>query len=132
MNPQPFKFHSYDDFFDHLSKEEKQIVSALDDMIRDLIPGIKRKLSYNVPFYSLNKRICFIWPASVPWGKVKLNGVQLGFCFGNLLNDELNFLERADRKQVYSKTYFSVKEIERDFDLLRHFLMEASRKDDPR
>jgi hypothetical protein len=82
-----------------------------------------------VPFYSLKKRVCFIWPSSVPWGKVKLKGVQLGFCQGYLLDDPEQFLDRGERKQVYSKTYFSISEIEKDCDLLRHFLFEAAKVD---
>lgn len=129
MNPQPFKFHSYDEFFEHLTKEEKLIVSLLDSIIQDLIPGVKRKLSYNVPYYSVRKRICFIWPSSIPWGKVKMNGVQLGFCTGYLLDDSENFLEKENRKQVYAKTFFSANEIEKNLDIIRYFLLEAAEKD---
>lgn len=129
MNPQPFKFSSFEEFLEHLSTPEKKIVLELQRLIEECIPNAKRKLSYNVPFYSLKKRICFIWPASVPWGKVKLNGVQLGFCQGFLLNDPEQFLDRGSRKQVYSKTYFKISEIEYDRDLLRHFLFEAAEQD---
>ena len=125
MNPQPVKFKSYDDFFNHLTNDEKKIVLELQGLIEECIPNAKRKLSYNVPFYSLKKRICFIWPASVPWGNVALKGVQFGFCQGFLLNDPEQFLDRGSRKQVYSKTYFKISEIEYDRDLLRHFLFEA-------
>lgn len=129
MNPQPFKFHSYDEFFESLSQVEKQIVSVLDEMIKDLIPGVKRKLSYNVPYYSVRQKICFIWPASVPWGKVKLHGVQLGFCKGFLLYDPENFLEKENRIQVFAKTLFSLEEIEKEQEMIRYFLLEAAEKD---
>lgn len=129
MNPQPFKFHSFEDFFEFLNSEEKQIVTVLDLMIFEIVPNVKRKLSYNVPFYSVKKRICFIWPASVPWGNVKLTGVQLGFCQGNLLFDPENYLDHGNRKQVFSKTFFSLNEIEKEFDLIKHFLMEATAVD---
>lgn len=129
MNPQSFKFHSYDEFFEFLPKEEKLIVSCLDSIIQELIPGVKRKLSYNVPYYSVRKRICFIWPSSVPWGNVKLKGVQLGFCNGYLLKDPENFLEKENRKQVYVKTFFSASEIEKDMDMIKYFLLGAAEND---
>lgn len=129
MNPQPVKFNSYDDFFASLTSLERKIVTELKQLIEECIPTASQKLSYNVPYYSLNKRICFIWPASVPWGKVKLKGVQLGFCQAHLLYDPEFFLDRGARKQVYSKTYFALNEIEKDHDLLKHFLLEAAEVD---
>lgn len=129
MNPQPVKFNSYADFYASLTSGEQKIVTELQRLIEDCIPAARQKLSYNVPYYSLNKRICFIWPASVVWGKVKLKGVQLGFCQAHLLYDPECFLDRGERKQVYSKTYFALSEIERDHDLLKHFLLEAAEVD---
>lgn len=125
MNPQPFKFNSYDDFLDHLTQTEKQLVHAMDELVATCAPQARRKLSYNVPFYSLNRRLCFIWPASVPWGKVPLQGVQFGFCEGHLLLDEEGFLDRGARKQVFSKTYFDLSAFLEDEAMLRHFLFEA-------
>lgn len=129
MNPQPFKFNSIQDFLEYLSESEKKMVFELQGLIEECVPKARQKLSYNVPFYSLKKRVCFIWPASVPWGKVKLKGVQLGFCQGYLLQDPHGFLDRGERKQVYSKTYFNISEIEKDRDLIRHFLFEAAAVD---
>ena len=125
MNSQHFKFNSFEEFLEYLPASEKKIVFELQGLIEDCMPNAKRKLSYNVPFYSLKNRVCFIWPSSVPWGKVKLEGVQLGFCQGYLLQDPDEFLERGERKQVYSKTYFKISEIEKDRELIRHFLFEA-------
>jgi hypothetical protein len=106
MNPQPFQFNSFEDFLNHLPESEKILVLELQVLIEECLPAVKRKLSYNVPFYSLKKRVCFIWPSSVPWGNVKLKGVQLGFCQGYLLQDPDAFLDRGARKQVYSKNLF--------------------------
>lgn len=52
-----------------------------------------------------------------------MKGVQLGFCNGNKLNDDINFLEKGLRKQVYSKTFNSTKEI--NVDLLKSYLLDA-------
>lgn len=127
---QNVNFSSVDEFLDYLPEHEREIVDRLRELIHEYIPNANEKLSYNVPYYSRNKRICFIWPASVPWGKVKLNGVQLGFCYGNLLRDELGFLEQGDRKQVFTKTFQSLQDI--DVDLVKMFLIEAVEMDNAR
>ena len=68
-------------------------------------------------------RICFIWPSAIPWGNVNLEGVQLGFCNGNLLTDELGYLEKGDRKQVYIKNFTDINEI--DIDLVKTYIFDA-------
>ncbi len=45
-------------------------------------------------------------------GKTK-EGVQLGFTKGYLLSDD-GYLEKGNRKQVFLKTFYSVKEIDSD------------------
>jgi molybdopterin-guanine dinucleotide biosynthesis protein A len=49
--------------------------------------------------------------------------MQFGFNKGYLLTDEINYLEKGNRKQVYWKTFHSVKEI--DIDLLKAYIFEA-------
>lgn len=111
---QPVNFSSVDDFLGFLPENEKKIVDILRALVFQAIPECTEKLSYNVPYYYRNKRICYIWPSSVPWGNVKLDGVQLGFCYGNLIPDEIGFLEKGKRKQVYVKTFLSPTDIEHD------------------
>ena len=120
---QNLKFHSIDDFLDYIPKHERLIVNYLRTLILKAIPNAKEKLAYNVPYYYRNSRICFIWPSSVPWGKVALDGVQLGFCNGYLMSDELNFLEKGNRKQVYTKTFHKLDEI--DNAIITAYLLEA-------
>jgi len=120
---QPFTFQSTEEFFDYISRDELKIVNLLRSLIFQCIPECVEKLSYNVPYYSRNRRICFIWPASIPWGTVNLQGVQFGFCYGSYLRDESNYLERKGRKQVFCKTFFTSEEINPD--ILRSFLFEA-------
>jgi len=64
----------------------------------------------------------------VPWGNVKLDGVQLGFCNGNLLDDNINYLVRGIRKQVYIKTFHYINEIE--IDLVRAYVYDAVNVDE--
>jgi hypothetical protein len=120
---QNVSFKNVDEFLDYIPDNERKIVDFLRELITECIPECKEKLSYNVPYFSKHSRICFIWPASVPWGNVKMNGVLLGFCKGYLLQDEINYLEKGNRKQVYSKTFFEIEEI--DADLLSAYLFEA-------
>jgi len=120
---QPIKFNSLDDFLSYLPEDELKIVQFLRQIIANCIPDYKEKLAYNVPFYYCKKRILFIWPASVPWGKVKNKGVKFGFCEGYLLNDDINYLEKENRKQVYTKTFYNIDEI--DVDLLKSYIFQA-------
>lgn len=120
---QPFKFDSVDEFLEFLPDHEREIVEVLRSIVRDSMPEAMEKLSWNVPYYYLKSRVCFIWPASVPWGKVQMNGVVLGFCKGYLMQDDQQFLEKGNRKQVYTKTFTDKNQI--DADLLRAYLYEA-------
>lgn len=120
---QNVEFQTIEEFLDYLPERERAIVDILREIIMDCMPDCTERLSYNVPYYYRHSRVCFIWSASVPWGKVKLDGVQLGFCKGFLLNDEINFLEKGNRKEVYVKTYFHPNDI--DADVLKAYLFEA-------
>ena len=117
------KFDTVEEFFDFIPGNERAIAEALREIIFECIPGVKEKLSYNVPYYYGKRRICFIWPSSIPWGNVKKDGVLLGFCYGNLLTDDLNILEKGQRKQVFAKTFLDVSDINQD--LIRKYLFQA-------
>jgi len=120
---QNVNFHSIDDFFDFLPADELELVLFLRKIILECIPDCTEKLSYNVPYYRRHKNICFIWPGSVTWGNVKQNGVRLGFTSGHLLEDEVNYLNKGERKQVYWRDFYSIKEV--DVELLKSYLFEA-------
>lgn len=119
---QNLKFTSLDDFFNFLPAKELEIVLALRELVFSAIPNCKEKLSYNVPFYSVNKAICFIWPGSVPWGNKVKQGVEIGFAYGSLLTD-IGYLNIGTRKRVAIKTLYSIKDI--DANLLSQLLLEA-------
>lgn len=105
----------------YLPPAELKIVEYLRALVLQCLPDGKEKLAYNVPFYYRYSRICFIWPGAVPWGKVK-DGVELGFCNGHLLSDN-SYLNGGSRKEVYIKTFNSVKDI--DATIVRQLLYEA-------
>jgi hypothetical protein len=120
---QKINFKNIEEFMDYLPENELKLVRYLRDIVMDCIPACREKLSYNVPYYYRNSRICFIWPPSVPWGNADIEGVQLGFCNGHLLNDDINYLEKGNRKQVFWKEFSDLKEI--DLYLLKSYIFDA-------
>lgn len=109
---------------DSLPEEELAMTLAFRRLVFECIPDISEKLSYNVPYYQKHKGICFIWPASILWGKKpSYTGVRFGFQQGHLLSEEDNFLEKGNRKQVFWKTFQSVNQ--EDLEQLRSLLYEA-------
>ena len=120
---QQVKFESIQDFLNFLPKHELDIVQHLRSIVLACFPNPIEKLSYNVPYYYQYSRVCFIWPSSVPWGNVKKNSVLLGFCKGYQLRDEINYLEKDARKQVYVKTFYNTKDI--DPHLIKTYIFEA-------
>lgn len=121
---QNVSFKTIDEFLEYLPEDELVIVKALREMILDSIPEAKEKLTYNVPYYSGKKKICFVWPGSVFWGsKRAYEGVRLGFVHGHLMHDDIGYLEKEGRKQVYYKTFSHIDEIEED--ILQAYIMDA-------
>ena len=125
---QDVSFADVDEFLHYLPSDQLEMVLILRNLILDCIPGVTEKLSYNVPFYKRNKGICFIWPSAVPWGGMKQEGVMLGFNQGFQMRDEIGFLEKGTRKQVYVKVFRHPSEI--DFDIVKSYLFEALRVDE--
>ncbi len=80
-------------------------------VLENLPTYCKEKLTYNVPYYYGKRRICLIWPASVPWGGFK-SGVLLGFSQGHQLKDKERYLTHGTNKQVYYKIFTSTDEID--------------------
>jgi hypothetical protein len=126
---QTVSFNTVDEFLEFLPEDELKVVEHLRKIVFDCIPDATETLSYNVPYYKRYKNICFIWPSSISWGNKKTyDGVRFGFTNGYLLTDDLNYLDKGDRKQVYWKDFKSVREI--NLELLKSYLYEASMIDD--
>jgi hypothetical protein len=120
---QKLSFREVYDFLDYLEGKERTITGELRRIIFASIPDVTEKLAYNVPFYYRHKRICYIWPASVPWGGLKENeGVALGFCQGARMTHD-GYLTTGSRKNVAVKVFKSLKDI--DDMLLSDLLDEA-------
>jgi Domain of unknown function (DU1801) len=94
-------------FSEALPRDEKLIFKHLRDFVLATEPRLIESKSYGVPYYSRNKRICFIWPVSAPDAPKAKNQkddgtlVSLGFCYGNLLSNVQGLLLAEGRKQVY-------------------------------
>ena len=121
---QEVDFRSIDEFLAFLPEEELVIVEKLCKLVFYCLPDAREKLSFNVPYYYHHRNFCFIWPASVTWGKKKTyEGVRFGFAYGNQIADETGYLEKGGRKQIYWKDFSSIKEI--DIELLQAYIYEA-------
>lgn len=117
------KFKSMLEFWEYLPENERIVVDVLRQIVLKHLPSYcKEKLSYNVPYYYGNRRICLIWPGSVPWGGIR-EGVLFGFCYGNKLKDANNYLMHGTNKQVFYKIFHSPDEI--DYDAIVSLLKEA-------
>lgn len=66
---QNVRFNNVEEFLDYLPDNEREIVDFLRNIVFNSLPNPTEKLSYNVPYYYLHSRVCFIWPAAIPWGK---------------------------------------------------------------
>lgn len=121
---QSVQFSNLEEFEGYLPADELRIFRFLRNIVLECVPNCTEKLSYNVPYYKRNRGICFLWPASVKWGqKITYEGVRFGFNYGYLLQDEINYLNKGNRKQVYWRDFTNTKSI--DVDLLKSFLFEA-------
>lgn len=129
MKMQEVSFKNIHEFLEFLPGDERMMVDKLRKLIFDCAPEATEKLSFNVPFYKQRRNFCFIWPASVLWGKQKTyHGVRLGFTNGYLMTDENDFLEKGNRKQVYWHDFPSIREI--DGRLVNSYIFEALSIDD--
>lgn len=114
-------------FWESLPENERSVVDYLLNLARRLLPpGHRVRFSKKVPYFYFNKRICLIWPASIPGGGIK-TGVLLGFAWGNMLNDADNSLIRGQNKRIYYRIYRTLEEI--DEGAVSKIIREAVRYD---
>jgi uncharacterized protein YdhG (YjbR/CyaY superfamily) len=88
------------DFIDDLPLEERTLVTLLRQLILDCEPRLQEKLSYGVPYFFKNRRICFLWPSSARYGPKDCKLI-FGLCYGNLLSNDQKLLQADSREQVY-------------------------------
>lgn len=93
------KFKDFESFFESLPPSEQAICYRMRHLIRENFPELKEKFSYGAPFYHLNSRICFLYPASLPYSGIA-SGVSFGLNRGHLLSNEHGLLDIGERKEV--------------------------------
>jgi hypothetical protein len=121
---QEVSFRNVGEFLDFLPDDELKMTELLRKLIFYCLPGATEKLAYNVPFYKHHKNFCFIWPASILWGKSKsYEGVRLGFTNGYLMQDEINYLDKGSRKHMYFKDFKTLADI--NIELVKSYIFEA-------
>ena len=118
-------FQSVDELLGFLQGEQLEMVDLLRELVFECVPDVEERLSFNVPFYRRYGALCFIWPGAVSWGSTVWDGVEFGFNNGHLLADEDNYLDKGNRKQVFTKRFFQVPELRANMDKLRSLLLEA-------
>ena len=74
-----------DDVYANLPEAERVTAQVLRELIFETVPDAREKLSWGAPFYFRRRSFAFVWPASVPWGKIN-RGVALGFSRADLLD----------------------------------------------
>ena len=116
------------EFWEALPDDERIIVDVLRQIILQNLPeGYSEKVGKSVPFYSGKKRVCVLWPASVPRGGVR-KGVLLGFCQGYRLKNPNGYIYSGTNKRIYYRIIKSVDEIdEKEIVLLLSEAIELDR-----
>jgi hypothetical protein len=99
-----------EDFIANLPTDERVIVARLRALLFEAEPRFREKLSYGVPYFSRNRRVCFLWPSSAPLGPTMAK-VSFGFCYANLLSNVQGLLQSEGRKQVHIVRFSSIAEI---------------------
>lgn len=114
--------NSVEEYISFLPADEQGITAYLRNIILETSPKFTEKLSYGVPYFYINSRVCFIWPASSPLS-IHKQGVQLGFCKGNKLSNLHGIIDMADRKEVGIILFTALSEINEE--LVKELLFEA-------
>jgi hypothetical protein len=123
--------YSVDSYIESLIQEEKEILLLLQDLILEVIPHAKIKLSYGVPYFFLNRRSVFLWPVSKEWSGYRhskdfTHGVQLGFCYGYLMDVWESRDKSKNRKQIYTRIYTSLNQFtENEISEIKSMLINA-------
>lgn len=123
---QNVELQSLDELFDFLPADQLDMVDMLRELVWECVPGVEEYLSFNIPCFRRYGMLCFIWPGAVSWGTKVWDGVEFGFSKGYLLADEDHYLDRGNRKQVFTKRFYNIQEVAQNLEKLRILIMEAA------
>jgi hypothetical protein len=97
----------------------REIMTILRSWILDLGSHTQEKISHNVPYFSFYGTLCY-------FSITKDHGVDFTFLKGKRLDDENKILESRGRKEIRSKTFYSIAELEEVEESIRQLLNEAA------
>lgn len=117
------RFRDVEEMLDYLPEDQREITEALRGIILGNIPGLKEKLSYNVPFYSRHAPIVYIWPSAIPWGGNETEGVVLGFAKGVHMVDPSRLFVGQTTKSIRKVNFKELSELTKPWILT--YLLEA-------
>ena len=72
------KHKDFDSFLEAILPTEQAICVRLRGLVLGNFPELKEKFAYGAPFYHRNSRVCFLYPASLPYSGIP-SGVAFGF-----------------------------------------------------
>lgn len=99
-----------EEFISSLPHEEKKMTIQLREIILETNTAFKEKFAYGVPFYYIKKRVCFIWPTSIPRSGLS-GGVVFGLCNGVILKKKFDIISCGNNKVVGWIQYQSLMQI---------------------
>lgn len=117
-----FMDKSISEFINSLTEKEKGMTITLRDIILEVNPSFEEKFAYGVPYYYIKKRVCFVWPTTIPRSGFK-SGVILGFCNGVILKKKFDIISCGTCKVVGWIQYHNQKEIKPK--IIKEILLEA-------
>ncbi|MBX7046247.1 MAG: DUF1801 domain-containing protein [Ignavibacteria bacterium] len=110
------------EFINSLPEAEKQITTALRKIVLDVNPSFEEKFAYGVPYFYTGKRVCFIWPSSVPRSGFK-TGVMFGLCNGVILKKKFDIISCGSCKVIGWLRFHKLSEIKPK--IIKDILLEA-------
>lgn len=100
-----------DALYDGLPEAERITAFVLRELIFEVLPEVSEKLSWGAPFYFGPRRsLCYVWPASVPWGKLE-RGVALGFTRADALVHE-GYLAAVGKGKLGRRVFLHAEEVD--------------------
>lgn len=113
---------SIENFINILPQAEKEITFSLRKIVLSTNPYFEEKFAYGVPYYYIQKRVCFIWPASIPRSGFKA-GVMFGISNGVVLKKKFDVISCGNCKVVGWLRFHKLSEIKPK--IIKEILLEA-------
>lgn len=104
-----------EEYFSAANKEVQEGLRIAHTTIMNSSAAMSCRLVYGVPFYYMQKRVCFL--------NIQKTGFRVGFCDGFQIKDDLNLLSGHDRKVV---RHFDISMIDKvSHDALKYYVVQA-------